>query len=247
MPNPICPFAIRALIQPESSSQPFITPKVAILHRHGSKGTSENVGRWFDRDHVHTESHFSIARDGRIFQFVPVNRRADAQHAGNAYGVSIESEDRGEWEAIWSTKQVGSIVRLLRWLRDEWSIPGRLVEKPGEPGVGYHKQFTEWNRNAHYCPSDAMVRQIRAQILPELAGTATGDGIGETEEDVEQVVKGIQRALNAARFRDQDGRVLVVDGVWGSRTEFAFLAALKAAAERPSTEVPEHEHTVTIR
>lgn len=50
-------------------------------------------------------------------------------------------------------------------------------------------------------------------------------------EDVEAVVKGIQEELNRAGFRDQDGGVLVVDGIWGARTQFAFRRALTAAKE----------------
>lgn len=49
------------------------------------------------------------------------------------------------------------------------------------------------------------------------------------EEDVEELVKGIQENLNAAGFGDMDGKPLVVDGVWGPRTQFAHKTMCLAA------------------
>ncbi len=43
-------------------------------------------------------------------------------------------------------------------------------------------------------------------------------------DDVEEVVKGIQRSLNNSNYRGANGRALTVDGVWGPNTEFAHSA-----------------------
>ena len=43
-------------------------------------------------------------------------------------------------------------------------------------------------------------------------------------------VEGIQRALNAAGFRDSDGAQLAPDGRWGPKTEHAFTTHARAAA-----------------
>lgn len=42
-----------------------------------------------------------------------------------------------------------------------------------------------------------------------------------------QLIKNIQTMLNKAGARDYEGKVLVVDGEWGPRTESAFINGLK--------------------
>lgn len=51
------------------------------------------------------------------------------------------------------------------------------------------------------------------------------------EDDDMEAIKGIQRSLNAAGFKGKDGKVLTVDGIWGTNTEFAFTAMCKAAKQ----------------
>ncbi len=58
--------------------------------------------------------------------------------------------------------------------------------------------------------------------------TVTGGGIivppPTNGDDVEKVVKGIQRSLNTSGYKGANGRTLSVDGVWGPNTEFAHSA-----------------------
>jgi hypothetical protein len=44
---------------------------------------------------------------------------------------------------------------------------------------------------------------------------------------MEEVVKGIQRSLNAGGYKGANGAILTVDGVWGSNTEHAFTVMVK--------------------
>jgi hypothetical protein len=50
------------------------------------------------------------------------------------------------------------------------------------------------------------------------------------------LVRSIQAALNAAGYLDADGKPLTEDGVWGTKTQGAFIAALRAG---------KHTHTHT--
>jgi len=50
-------------------------------------------------------------------------------------------------------------------------------------------------------------------------------------DNMEQVIKDIQRNLNAARFTDKNGNPLLVDGVWGPATKQAHRKLCLAAAE----------------
>ena len=53
-----------------------------------------------------------------------------------------------------------------------------------------------------------------------------------SEDTVDEVVKGIQRSLNGAGFRDMNGAALQVDGAWGPKTEYAYAKMCAAASEQ---------------
>lgn len=52
-------------------------------------------------------------------------------------------------------------------------------------------------------------------------------------DNVEELIKGIQIALNAGGFKGANGLALTVDGVWGANTQFALNAQAVAAAKNP--------------
>jgi hypothetical protein len=54
----------------------------------------------------------------------------------------------------------------------------------------------------------------------------------EGEQDVEALkvmVRGIQEELNAAGFRDKEGKALTPDGNWGAKTQYAFRNMVRTA------------------
>ena len=57
---------------------------------------------------------------------------------------------------------------------------------------------------------------------------------GSQEDDVE-LIKDLQKMLKTAGATDYDNKVLVVDGVWGKRTESAFVAGLKLGGAATGT------------
>lgn len=166
MPKNLCPFATLRLLTPETTSEPRITPRVAVLHTHGFRGSPSAIGNYFDSDTVHVEAHFSVAWDGTIYQFQLVDRQADAQGDGNGFCVSIETEDDGVPSIPWSENQVASIARLLAWLHSEWGIPLQVVTAWNGSGVGWHSKFSQWNKNAHACPGAVRVQQLETSVLP---------------------------------------------------------------------------------
>jgi hypothetical protein len=85
----------------------------------------------------------------------------------------------------------------------------------------------------HWSTPDPMHYEFRgtlaeARVQTDRARRAFGVAASTSEEDalVETLVRGIQEELNRAGHRDRDGRALVVDGVWGPRTQAAFGSAL---------------------
>jgi hypothetical protein len=101
--------------------------------------------------------------------------------------------------------------------------------------TGNGKQAFTWGGNWRPCSSaDPMHFQI--DVSPADAATGIqGQQPPPGDDDVEEVVKGIQRSLNAAGFKGANGLVLTVDGIWGTNTEYAFTTMCKDAQSDTGT------------
>lgn len=171
MDKALYPGAVIDLL-PEAYGQAPIDPDGACYHRFGFDGTAAAVRRHFGRAEIQVESHFAIALDGTVLQFVPVDRRADAQAKGNRYWrdgrwrglVSIEHQDAGH--TALTKEQVEADVALLRWLYLDWGIPMNRARVWDGGGIGYHAQFVQWNPNRHSCFADKRVAQLYDEIVP---------------------------------------------------------------------------------
>ena len=82
---------------------------------------------------------------------------------------------------------------------------------------------------------------IHVDFNPKQIGTPPLPG--EEDDDME-MVKGVQRSLNAAGWRGKNGKPLVVDGKWGENTEFAYA---RFVAETSDGALPPGAHTFTVR
>lgn len=195
----VCPFAKHLLIPP-GSSDPRITPRVAILHV--DAGDAESLYTYFRDRSGGIESHFHVRKDGIIEQYRDTAWQADANHMANDFAVSIETQGLGEGE--WNAAQLDSIKRLLLWLNEAHGIP--LVKCPtwDGAGIGYHIQFGTpgaWTPVAKSCPGPDRIRQFHDVLVPWMASNPTeGDDMPFTDwpqadQDalVSAVVSGIMR------------------------------------------------------
>lgn len=179
--TPYCPFATQRLLHGEEDTRPPMTPRAVTMHGHGSKGTAANVGDYFDREDVHVESHFDVAKDGNILQFLRVDRQAHHAYAANAYSVGVETEDDGNTAGAWTPQQVTSIARLLSWLCQEWHIP--LKRFDGTRGVAGHCQVAAWNRDGHVDPGPKRLAQL-ATLLIATANPPEDDDLPLTDDQI---------------------------------------------------------------
>lgn len=159
MQQPICPFAIQT---PSGTFGPVITPRAVVLHSDTANGT-------IPQPHNSLEWHFHIHFDGTIRQLGPVNRHADANFAANAFAVAIETSSNLGATDPWTPDQLASILRLLLWLNVEWGIPLKKIEAWNGSGIGYHRQFQQWDQSGHSCPGDARVGQYNSVIIPTIS------------------------------------------------------------------------------
>lgn len=171
-------------LQPESDAQPVIRPTQFILHSIVAPWTAERTYEYW-RDSTNLESHFGLAYDGTLGQYIGTETRADATGAANRRSdgtgaVSLESASNLQASDPWTEQQVESIIRLGVWLHQTHDIPLRICRTATDPGYGYHRLFTAWNPDAHSCPGPARVTQFHEVIFPGIVARATG---ATTEED----------------------------------------------------------------
>lgn len=174
-PNPICPFAVQHILHGEEDRRPTILPVATALHTAVTRANGLQLGAYFDRETVVNDSTFYVDVDGGLYQFGPVNRKANAQFSGNAWrnsagtwlgAVSIETWDGGNPATPLNPAQITTLIRLYVWLHAEWSISLDVSDRWNGPGAGWHSKYPEWNRNSHACPGQVRVRQLLEDVLP---------------------------------------------------------------------------------
>jgi hypothetical protein len=166
MNDPICPFAAQRLLHGEEDRRAPITPTATALHTNGISATPAAIGDFFDGELVHTESHFDIGEHGELVQYMPVNRKANAQVAGNDHVVSTETWDGGNPATPLNALQLATLIRLYVWLFTEWAVTLDVSTSPSGPGAGWHSKYPTWNPNGHACPGPVRTRQLLDVVLP---------------------------------------------------------------------------------
>lgn len=178
MRNAICPFAVQT---PSGTFGLIITPRAVVLHSDTANGN-------IPQPHNGLEWHFHIHFDGTIRQLGPVNRHADANFSANGFAVAIETSSNPGATDDWNTLQLVSIIRLLLWLNAEWNIPLRKIETWNGSGIGYHRQFHEWDQSGHSCPGNARVGQYDSYIIPTISSAIPPVVTTVIEEDMKSAL-----------------------------------------------------------
>lgn len=211
----LCPFAVHRLL-PESSTQPTIAPRVAILHSAAGRGS---LYGWFAGS-SNLESHFWVSGDGVIEQYVDTNRRADANLKANAFAVSIETESSPQATERWSPKAAAAIVRLLDWLCTEHpNIKRQQCPTWDGSGIGWHIMFGTpgpWTPVAKSCPGPARVEQARNEIIPAVIAA----GHPQPEDDMPYSEADLKRIVAAAVKPIADDLAKVKTEVTGLKADY---------------------------
>jgi hypothetical protein len=159
---------------PEAATQPFISPRSAIMHSQaGPKKTSwDALWRFMFRSDVSHEPHIISNLDGTLVQVLPFNRRADCNakangwwRNGSLYGaLSCETQDNGSSTlntTIWPVEQITGLANLLTVQCAAYKIACTAPTKWDDTGIGYHSQFKEWSiYRGKTCPGAARIRQM---------------------------------------------------------------------------------------
>jgi hypothetical protein len=206
----LCPFADQRWLISPGSSDPRITPRIAILHTDG--GDAYNLGPYFDGPSGGIESHFHIAKDGTLFQYRDTGWEADANYRANPFAISIETQGTGYEE--WTAAQIETILRLLRWLNQVHSIPLKVCDHWDGTGIGYHIQFGSpgwWTPTGKICPGPKRIAQIGTTIIPALKGDWFDMA---SEDDLRRIVRDeVGHARIVTEVSDGDDKTISLNQV----------------------------------
>jgi hypothetical protein len=172
----VLPWALQ-MILPQNQSQPLITPVGAVTHTAVDSPAANSLYWWFRNPSAKgAESHLWLRKDGVFEQYMHFDRRADAQFDGNKDRISIETEDDGDPLTPWTQAQQESLLRLMEFLEDEWSIPVTIPLNYLAKGWGWHSQFWNWAKDGHTCPGPVRIEQhkelVRFYNTPIIPGRA---------------------------------------------------------------------------
>jgi N-acetylmuramoyl-L-alanine amidase len=183
-----------------NNNEPHIgKPSVLIFHTMVGYLTGTD-SMFFQNGYGGVESHFGVggkydgSLDGAVYQWQLLDYQADAQYDGNAYATSVETSDGGHPEDKWSPKQVQALIDLTVWWCHNTGNPCKLVHHPTDKGIGYHQQFTTWNRSGHNCPGPTRVHQLIFDVIPKAkaildAGNKPEEDMPDAKEIAEAIVR----------------------------------------------------------
>jgi hypothetical protein len=161
---------------------------------HVNAGNGDPWG-WFNRSDVQASSHFQLMKSGLLIQYVPLNRIAWTEVAGNADWHACESEG---WPNEPYTEAALAKYAAL-W---QWGIPNLLwtpqvTDSPFGRGFGTHSMGgVAWG--GHACPGDIRAAQ-RQEILNR---AASGRNKPATSESSAQFIQDHWPLLTPGRAAD---------------------------------------------
>jgi len=174
---------------PESTTQPIIKPRSAILHTNAGKTSARSLWAYYTNPLVSGESHLQVSFDG-VEQYLPFTRRADCNYSANRWrdgstmwgAISFETQDLGAATVDttpWSLQQLESMIATLTCLAVVYGIQCTQPATWNASGIGHHTLFPfqgigrpAWtNVRGKTCPGRARIAQmdyIRRRVADNL-------------------------------------------------------------------------------
>lgn len=215
-----------ASFRPVRNTSGTMTQPTRGLIPHVQVGTGSLFG-WFDNPASEVSSHLWLSLDGAFEQYVPFDRRAWAQAAGNSSWISVECE--GYDTEDYSPIQIQRLGELFAWGMREFGWRAEITDSPNGYGLGTHRMGgAAWG--GHSCPGDIRAKR-RGDILAVALGGAEPPLVDPRERYagmplLRQGSRGpavvtLQNALNIIFGHEAltgDPHRLAPDGAYGPRT-----------------------------
>lgn len=159
---------------PESRTQAAIRPAQFIIHSIAAPWDERRIGQYWNEPGINLESHFGLAYDGDLAQFISTLVRADANASANVRAVSVETASNLQHTDPWTPAQIDALIDLGVWLHRTHSIPLRICRTAEDPGFGYHSLHREWSTSGTACPGAARIRQFHEVVFPGIVRAVQG-------------------------------------------------------------------------
>lgn len=155
-----------AVWRPVANVGPPIGQPVLGIVVHVQVGNGSLFGQFNDPT-SQTSSHFWIAKDGVVEQYVDTGSQSWAQVAGNLRYLSVETE--GYPTEPLTVAQLASLADLIRWGATTYGFPVSMTDHGGQ-GVTTHAFYPSglpdptWG--GHLCPGSMRTAQVAALVTP---------------------------------------------------------------------------------
>lgn len=109
-----------------------------VLHSTASASATSQFG-WFNNPLAKASSHFHVANDGTIEQYLGTDYMSWCNKDGNRRSVTIETQGTGN--EPWTPAQMKALASLIDWISKTHNIPVRMVESShsSQSGIGWHR------------------------------------------------------------------------------------------------------------
>lgn len=131
------PGAVRKEITRNFTRTP-IKYDAVILHT--DAGNAKDLyGWWMHPSNKGASSHFHVAKDGTVYQYVDTKWMSWTSGAASSRSIGIETQGFGSEE--WTPAQFNALVKLVSWCCSTHNIPVRQMasSRTTERGIGWHR------------------------------------------------------------------------------------------------------------
>lgn len=154
-----------------------VTTKDCVIGHVSDSETATSLFHWFMAAGARASSHFHVAKNGVIEQYIDTKYVSWASAQANRRSISIETQ--GGAKGKWTPEQVAAIVKLIAWICKTHKIPVRQMASSlaSEKGIGWHRLGVRGNFPA----------------LPSIQAGLTQRGKGQSWSGVVKVCPGNDR------------------------------------------------------
>lgn len=138
----IYPQAVYKPIKVNHSTAVYV--KNCVLY-HVAASEADSLYGWFSNPSARASSHFYIAYDGTVEQYIDTRYTSWANGDGNSRSVTIETAGQGTGK--WTPAQLESLIRLTIWICKTHNITIREMTSSSvsQTGIGWHRLGIDGN------------------------------------------------------------------------------------------------------
>lgn len=187
----ICPFAEQQLIPKWNKVK--IT-RYRRMNLHVAVSEAQSIYSIFKNSNAAC-SHFYVAKDGTVFQYIDTKYRSASDMNGNDSTISVETQGgvKNPDGEPWTDAQLVSLAKLWAWARDTHKIKNQVAKgtqsSDDSSGLSWHRQGVQGNfadrkgiLSISYKPGGILYSKAFGKICPGDAKILQIPGIWETAD-----------------------------------------------------------------